>query len=32
MIVNDGDADRLLRQVENLYEDILLPRALANSK
>jgi dephospho-CoA kinase len=32
VIVNDGDADRLLRQVENLYEDILLPRALANSK
>lgn len=24
---NDGDADQLLRQVENIYEDVLLPRA-----
>ena len=27
---NDGDLDQLLRQVENIYEDILLPRARAN--
>jgi len=24
---NDGDGDQLLRQVENIYEDVLLPRA-----
>ena len=28
---NDGDIDQLLRQVENVYEDILLPRAKASS-
>jgi dephospho-CoA kinase len=28
---NDGDMDQLLRQVENVYEDILLPRAKASS-
>jgi dephospho-CoA kinase len=28
---NDGDEDQLLRQVENIYEDILLPRAKASS-
>ena len=28
---NDGDEDHLLRQVENIYEDILLPRAKASS-
>ena len=28
---NDGDLDSLLRQVENIYEDILLPRAKANA-
>ncbi|CAB4740660.1 MAG: dephospho-CoA kinase [Actinobacteria bacterium] len=27
---NDGDLDSLLRQVENIYEDVLLPRARAN--
>ena len=27
---NDGDLDSLLRQVENVYEDDLLPRARAN--
>jgi dephospho-CoA kinase len=27
---NDGDLDQLLRQVENIYEDVLLPRARAN--
>ncbi|KGA03838.1 hypothetical protein GM49_0200 [freshwater metagenome] len=27
---NDGDLDSLLRQVENVYEDVLLPRARAN--
>jgi dephospho-CoA kinase len=27
---NDGDLDSLLRQVENVYEDVLLPRAKAN--
>ena len=27
---NDGDMDQLLRQVENIYEDVLLPRARAN--
>ena len=29
-IKNDSDSDHLLRQVENLYEDKLLPRAKAN--
>jgi dephospho-CoA kinase len=28
---NDGDLDSLLRQVENLYEDVLLPRAKASA-
>lgn len=28
---NDGDLDQLLRQVENVYEDILLPRAKASA-
>ena len=28
---NDGDLDSLLRQVENVYEDVLLPRARANN-
>ena len=28
---NDGDSDQLLRQVENIYEDVLLPRAKASS-
>lgn len=28
---NDGDPDLLLRQVENIYEDILLPRAKASA-
>jgi len=27
LITNDGDHDHLLRQVENLWEEILLPRA-----
>ena len=27
---NDGDLDSVLRQVENVYEDVLLPRARAN--
>ena len=27
---NDDDLDQLLRQVENIYEDVLLPRARAN--
>ena len=27
---NDGDLDSLLRQVENVYEEVLLPRARAN--
>ena len=27
---NDGDLDSLLRQVENIYEDVLLPRARAS--
>lgn len=27
---NDGDLDQLLRQVENVYEDVLLPRARAS--
>ena len=26
---NSGDLDTLLRQVENIYEDVLLPRAEA---
>ena len=28
---NDGDLDSLLRQVENIYEDVLLPRAKASA-
>ncbi|CAB4674863.1 MAG: dephospho-CoA kinase [Actinobacteria bacterium] len=28
---NDGDSDQLLRQVENIYEGVLLPRAKASS-
>ena len=28
---NDGDMDQLLRQVENAYEDVLLPRAKASA-
>ena len=28
---NDGDIDQLLRQVENVYEDVLLPRAKASA-
>ena len=28
---NDGDLDQLLRQVENVYEDVLLPRARASN-
>ncbi len=28
---NDGDCDQLLRQVENIYEGVLLPRAKASS-
>jgi len=28
---NDGDLDQLLRQAENIYEDILLPRARASA-
>lgn len=28
---NDGDMDQLLRQVENVYEDVLLPRAQASA-
>lgn len=28
---NDGDEDQLLRQVENIYEEVLLPRAQASS-
>ena len=28
---NDGDMDQLLRQVENIYEDVLLPRARASA-
>jgi len=28
---NDGDLDQLLRQVENIYEDILVPRARASA-
>ena len=28
---NDGDLDQLLRQVENIYEDVLLPRARASA-
>jgi dephospho-CoA kinase len=30
VLKNDGDLDSLLRQVENIYEDVLLPRAKAN--
>ena len=28
---NDGDLDQLLRQAENIYEDVLLPRARASA-
>lgn len=28
---NDGDYDQLLRQAENIYEDVLLPRARASA-
>ncbi|CAB4739885.1 unannotated protein [freshwater metagenome] len=28
---NDGDLDQLLRQCENIYEDVLLPRAKASA-
>lgn len=28
---NDGDMDQLLRQVENIYEEVLLPRAKASA-
>ena len=28
---NDGDLDQLLRQAENIYEDVLLPRAKASA-
>lgn len=28
---NDGDCDQLLRQVENIYQDVLLPRARASA-
>ena len=31
VFTNNGDLDQLLRQVENLYEDVLLPRARASS-
>lgn len=31
VIKNDVDSDRLLRQVENLYEDILVPLAKKNT-
>jgi dephospho-CoA kinase len=31
VINNDGDMDQLLRQVENVYEDVLLPRAKASA-
>jgi len=31
VLTNDGDQDSLLRQVENLYETVLLPKARANS-
>ena len=29
---NDGDLDKLLRQAENIYEDVLLPRARASAQ
>ena len=29
VFINNGDLDQLLRQVENIYEDVLLPRARA---
>ena len=29
---NDGDIDQLLRQAENIYEDVLLPRARASAQ
>jgi dephospho-CoA kinase len=29
---NDGDLDQLLRQAENIYEDVLLPRARASAQ
>jgi dephospho-CoA kinase len=29
VFINSGDLDQLLRQVENIYEDVLLPRARA---
>ena len=32
VFMNDGDADDLLRLVENIYEDLLLPRAQENFK
>jgi dephospho-CoA kinase len=31
VLTNDRDKDSLLRQVENLYETVLLPKARANS-
>jgi len=31
VLTNDRDQDSLLRQVENLYETVLLPKARANS-
>jgi len=31
VLTNDRDRDFLLRQVENLYETVLLPKARANS-
>lgn len=31
VFTNNGDLDQLLRQVENIYEDVLLPRARASS-
>jgi len=32
VFTNSGEADLLLRQVENIYEDVLLPKARENSK
>ena len=29
---NDGDLDQLLRQAENIYEDVLLPRARTSAQ
>jgi dephospho-CoA kinase len=29
---NDGDLDQLLRQAENIYDDVLLPRARASAQ